>query len=168
MADLFNPGRAAGIRDAAEVAKASLWKHGGDDAYSAGMDAGARHQNAQDVSAILALLDSAPAPAEYSINPADLTLLPDLQRICDAASGADRGGGAVRQGDILGDIKRRVDPARFDFTRVEGRADFDDALRAEIRKIDDETLRAHVGEMCKEWRWSILRELDASKRELRG
>jgi hypothetical protein len=46
----------------------SLWKHGGDDAYSAGMDAGARHQNAQDVSAILALLD-APAPAGVTIKP---------------------------------------------------------------------------------------------------
>ena len=30
----------------------------------------------------------APAPAEYHVDPAALTLRPDLQRICDAASAA--------------------------------------------------------------------------------
>lgn len=61
----------------------------------------------------------------------------------------------MRQGDILSDIKKRVDPASYDFTRAEGRADFDDALRAEIKQIDDEVLRQHVGQMCKEWRWTL-------------
>ena len=76
MTDAYNAGREAGIREAAEVAKMSLWKHGGDDAYSAGMDAGARHQNAQDVSAILALLD-APAPAGVRVQEAAKVLLGD-------------------------------------------------------------------------------------------
>lgn len=61
----------------------------------------------------------------------------------------------MRQGDIFGDIQKLVDPANYDFTRAEARADFDDALRAEIAKIEDKTLRSHVGEMCREWRWSL-------------
>jgi hypothetical protein len=65
----------------------------------------------------------------------------------------------MRQGDILSEIKRRVDPTRFDFTRAEGRADFDDALRAEIQKIADKSLRQHVHEMLKEWRWSLYHPL---------
>jgi hypothetical protein len=65
----------------------------------------------------------------------------------------------MRQGDIFGDIKKRCDPASYDFTKAEGRADFDDALRAEIRKIEDKTLRQHVGEMCKEWRWTLYHGL---------
>jgi hypothetical protein len=86
MTDAYNAGRAAGIREAAEVAKMYLWKHAGDDAYSAGMDAGARHQNAQDVSAILALLDSAPAPAGVTVQEAARLICDEvLQKPCPVA-----------------------------------------------------------------------------------
>ena len=54
--------------------------------------------------------------------------------------------------DIVAEIKSRVDPSRFDFTRAEGRRDFDNALRAELKKIRDNSLRAHAGEMLKHWR----------------
>lgn len=74
----------------------------------------------------------------------------------------------MRQGDILSDIKKRCDPKGYDFTRAEGRADFDDALRAEIGKITDETLRRHVGEMCKEWRWSLYHALHPANQEGRS
>lgn len=58
--------------------------------------------------------------------------------------------------DIVAEIKSRVDPARFDFTRAEGRRDFDNALRAELRKIGDNSLRAHAGEMLKHWRLDLF------------
>jgi hypothetical protein len=58
--------------------------------------------------------------------------------------------------DIVAAIKARVDPARFDFSRAEGRRDFDNALRAELRKIADSSLRAHAGEMLKAWRAELF------------
>ncbi len=58
--------------------------------------------------------------------------------------------------DIVAEIKSRVDPARFDFTRAEGRRDFDSALRAELTKIKDSSLRAHAGEMLKHWRLDLF------------
>lgn len=57
---------------------------------------------------------------------------------------------------IVAEIKSRVDPARFDFTRAEGRRDFDNALRAELKKIADDSLRAHAGEMLKHWRLDLF------------
>jgi hypothetical protein len=63
-----------------------------------------------------------------------------------------------RQGDVVRDIKAAVRPEGYDFTRAEGRADFDDALRAEIKKRtgDDEHLRRHVGQMMQEWRKELF------------
>lgn len=49
--------RADALREAARAVSLNAWRHGGKDSYSAGMDAGARHQNAQDHAAILALLN---------------------------------------------------------------------------------------------------------------
>lgn len=34
-----------GLKDAREIANLNAWKHGGEDAYSRGMDEGARHQS---------------------------------------------------------------------------------------------------------------------------
>lgn len=60
--------------------------------------------------------------------------------------------------DIVAEIKTRVDPARFDFTRAEGRRDFDNALRAEVRQIKDNSLRAHAVEIIKRWRMELFGE----------
>lgn len=54
----------------------------------------------------------------------------------------------MREGD--------VDPHAFDLSRAEGRADFDDALRQEIRKIEDDGLRCHAGAMIREWRIALF------------
>jgi hypothetical protein len=70
----------------------------------------------------------------------------------------------MRQGDIFADIQKLVGPDNYDFTRAEARADFDDALRAEIAKIEDKTLRQHVGEMCKEWRWGLYHAMHPADR----
>ena len=63
-----------------------------------------------------------------------------------------------RSGNIVEDIKAAVDPANYDLTRAEGRADFDDALRAEIsrRAPDDEKLRRHAGDMLGMWRRELF------------
>lgn len=58
--------------------------------------------------------------------------------------------------DIVAEIKSRIDSAQFDFTRAEGRRDFDNALRAELTKIKDSSLRAHAGEMLKHWRLDLF------------
>jgi len=44
-------------RECAGLVALNAWKHGGDDTYSQGMDAGARHQNAADQAAILATIE---------------------------------------------------------------------------------------------------------------
>jgi len=44
-------------RECAGLVALNAWKHGGDDTYSQGMDAGARHQNAADQAAILAAIE---------------------------------------------------------------------------------------------------------------
>ena len=64
----------------------------------------------------------------------------------------------TRQGDIVAEIKAIVSPDRFDLSRAEGRADFDDALRAQIDRLsgDDKILRRHAGEMIAEWRRGLL------------
>ena len=55
IADAQAVGFAAGVVAAKTIVSLSAWKHGGDDAYSVGMDVGARHQNEQDLAAIRAL-----------------------------------------------------------------------------------------------------------------
>ena len=55
LADSQAVGFAAGAEAAKTIVSLSAWKHGGDDAYSVGMDVGARHQNEQDLAAIRAL-----------------------------------------------------------------------------------------------------------------
>ena len=52
-----------GVADAKQAAGFAAWRHEGDDAHSQGMDAGARHQVAECVKAIVAL---SPLPAEPS------------------------------------------------------------------------------------------------------
>lgn len=52
-----------GVADAKQAAGFAAWRHEGDDAHSRGMDAGARHQVAECVKAIVAL---SPLPAEPS------------------------------------------------------------------------------------------------------
>jgi hypothetical protein len=63
-----------------------------------------------------------------------------------------------RSGNIVEDIKAAVNPADYDLNRAEGRADFDDALRAEIarRAPDDEKLRRHAGDMLGVWRRGLF------------
>jgi hypothetical protein len=63
LADAHTVATADAIARAAEAVELSAWKHGGDDGYSAGMDAGARHQSAADLRAILALTPSKPEQA---------------------------------------------------------------------------------------------------------
>lgn len=58
--------------------------------------------------------------------------------------------------DIVSLIKSRVDPGAYDLTTAEGRTEFDNALRAELAKIEDSNLRAHAGEMLKLWRWQVF------------
>lgn len=55
IADAQAVGFAAGVVAAKTIVSLSAWKHGGDDAYSVGMDVGARQQNEQDLAAIRAL-----------------------------------------------------------------------------------------------------------------
>lgn len=54
--------RADGIEAAATAASFAAWKHEGEDAYSQGMDAGARHQVKACVEAIRALSPASPKP----------------------------------------------------------------------------------------------------------
>ena len=63
-----------------------------------------------------------------------------------------------RSGNIVEDIKAAVNPADYDLNRAEGRADFDDALRAEIsrRAPDDEKLRRHAADMLAVWRRELF------------
>jgi hypothetical protein len=74
---------------------------------------------------------------------------------------------ARREGDVVADIKRAVNPGAYDLLKAEGRADFDDALRAELAKIADERLRQHAGEMIREWRL-VLFNAPASDHHLRN
>jgi hypothetical protein len=57
-----------------------------------------------------------------------------------------------RAGDVVADILGRVDPEAYDLKRAEGRADMDDALRAELSAVADEKLRNHAAEMIRNWR----------------
>jgi hypothetical protein len=61
-----------------------------------------------------------------------------------------------RSGDVIAMIKERVNPAGFDLTTAEGRADFDDALRAQLRKVSDTTLRNHAADLLKAWRRELI------------
>lgn len=58
--------------------------------------------------------------------------------------------------DIVSDIKARIDLTAFDLTTAEGRRDLDNTLRAEMREIADDSLRAHAAEMLKAWRWELF------------
>lgn len=58
--------------------------------------------------------------------------------------------------DVVSNIKAKVDHAAFDLTTAEGRAAFDNALRDELKKIEDSRVRAHAGEMLKEWRFQLF------------
>lgn len=57
---------------------------------------------------------------------------------------------------VVAYIKRKVNPETFDFSIAEGRRDFDNALRAELKLIRDPSLRAHAGEMLKRWRLELF------------
>ena len=57
---------------------------------------------------------------------------------------------------IVEQIKSKVNPDNFDFSLAEGRRDFDNALRAELRLVRDPILRAHAGEMLKQWRLELF------------
>jgi hypothetical protein len=65
----------------------------------------------------------------------------------------------ARQGDIVAEIKLRCPPEAFDLDRAEGRADWDDALRAAISELsgDDQQLKRHAGDMIGAWRRRIIR-----------
>jgi fructose-1,6-bisphosphatase len=65
----------------------------------------------------------------------------------------------ARQGDIVAEIIDLCPAQAFDLTRAEGRADWDDALRAAITELagDDETLKRHAGDMIAQWRRQIIR-----------
>lgn len=69
---------------------------------------------------------------------------------------------APRTGDVVAEIKRAVKPGAYDLLKAEGRADFDDALRAELAKITDERLRQHAAQIIREWRQALF---DAPARE---
>ncbi len=55
LADAQAVGFAVGVEAAKTAVSLNAWKYGGDDAYSVGMDVGARQQNEQDLAAIRAL-----------------------------------------------------------------------------------------------------------------
>lgn len=57
---------------------------------------------------------------------------------------------------IVSQIKSRVSPDDYDLRTAEGRLAFDDCLRTELRKIDDDNLRVHAGELIKEWRRGLF------------
>lgn len=59
--------------------------------------------------------------------------------------------------DVVAEIKGRVCPEKYDFSKAEGRAAFDNALRTEIAKIRDESIRGHAGDMLKVWRISLFK-----------
>jgi hypothetical protein len=63
---------------------------------------------------------------------------------------------ARRQGNVVADIKRAVNPDDYDLLTAEGRADFDDALRTELAKIFDERLREHAAQMIRDWRVELF------------
>lgn len=61
-----------------------------------------------------------------------------------------------RKGDVVANIKCTVNPGDYDLLRAEGRADFDDALRTELDKIEDRAVRAHASEMIRQWRHELF------------
>ncbi len=66
LASARQEGYREGVADAKQAAGFAAWRHEGNDVYSRGMDAGARHQVAECVKAIAAL---SPAPAEPAWTP---------------------------------------------------------------------------------------------------
>jgi hypothetical protein len=63
-----------------------------------------------------------------------------------------------RSGDILAEIKAAVDLTAFDLATAEGRADFDDTLRALIvlKAGTDTALRRHAADMIQDWRRELF------------
>jgi len=61
-----------------------------------------------------------------------------------------------KQEDIVSYIKSKVNPEQYDFSLAEGRRDFDNALRDQLRAVRDPSLRAHAGEMLKRWRLELF------------
>ena len=74
LADAQVVGFAAGVEAAKTAVSLNAWKHGGDDAYSVGMDVGARQQNEQDLAAIRAL-----TPPDATAAAARVLLADDIQ-----------------------------------------------------------------------------------------
>lgn len=62
--------------------------------------------------------------------------------------------------DIVSQIKSRVAPAAYDLATAEGRLAFDNALRAELTKIEDQWLSRHAAEMLKAWRRELFGMID--------
>lgn len=62
--------------------------------------------------------------------------------------------------DLFSRIKREVPPDNHDLTTAEGRADWDAELRLFVSKVDHRSVRGHLGNMVKRWRWQVYREID--------
>lgn len=62
----------------------------------------------------------------------------------------------MRTGDVVTDIKNLVNPCDYDLRRAEGCADFDDALRGELDKIDDPIVLQHASRMIRDWRKQVF------------
>ena len=58
--------------------------------------------------------------------------------------------------DIVSHIKECCPPEDHDLNTAEGRWGWDQALRAELAKVEPEGLRRHASQLVKEWRWSVL------------
>jgi hypothetical protein len=65
--------------------------------------------------------------------------------------------------DLFTAIKADCPPDRHDLNTAEGRTAWDAELRERIMNVEGEALRAHLGEMVKQWRWSVLLEYRADQ-----
>ena len=64
----------------------------------------------------------------------------------------------MRQGNVFEKIKVQCQPGAFELRTAEGRADWDDALRACLLALtgEDASLRSHASEMVKHWRRDVF------------
>jgi hypothetical protein len=66
--------------------------------------------------------------------------------------------------DIVSLIKSACPPDNHDLGTAEGRKAWDDALRAELAKVECYHLRSHASNFVKEWRYQVY--LGAKPREI--
>jgi len=57
--------------------------------------------------------------------------------------------------DLFSQIKDQLPPDTYDLSTAEGRAAWDHDLRDFINDVEDLHVRQHLGNMVKEWRWTV-------------